>query len=363
MSGTSPTGPERGPRRTLITPSAGVSRLPKGFRPPGAAAGILRLDGNEGALPDGDLALVLSEHPPTLLSEYPTVRSFEATIAERHAVDPQEVMVGAGADELLDRFVRAVLDPSRGVVLTLPTFEMLPRYIALAGAEAAVVPWMSGPFPIDRVLAAITPRTAVAAFVSPNNPTGAAAGADDLRRLSAALPNGLVLVDLAYAEYADEDLTQTALALPNTVVFRTFSKAWGLAGLRIGYAIGPLEAIDWMRMAGSPFTANAAGLALAAAWLERGAAIVRLGVERVKRERRELAGFLEARGAKPLPSQGNFVLARFDDAGAVRRALMARRIAVKEWTNRPELSGYLRITCPGDDVRFERLLKALGESL
>lgn len=177
--------------------------------------------------------------PPIPRSSHPDTRPLEEKLAARFRVAPERVMVACGADDALDRLTRVTLSPGRGLVLPGPTFEMLPRYATLTGADTVTIPWMSGPFPIDQALAAIGPATRVVLFVTPQIRPGAVGTAKDLERLSAALPHGLLVCDFAYAEYADEDLTAHALTKTNTVVFRTFSKAWGLAGARLGYVFGP----------------------------------------------------------------------------------------------------------------------------
>jgi hypothetical protein len=152
-----------------------------------------------------------------------------------------------------------------------------------------------------RVLAATGPRTALVAVATPNNPTGKAASGEALRRLSGGAPQALVLADLAYAEFADDDPTRAMLALPNVIVARTLSKAWGLAGLRIGYMVGPEQVIGWLRAAGGPYSVAGPSLALAAARLLGDDADVHAYVSRVREERANLFELLTQLGAEALP--------------------------------------------------------------
>ena len=251
--------------------------------------------------------------------------------------------------------------PGRELILPEPTFEMLPRYARLAGAEVVSLPWLGGTYPTAAVLRRITARTAMICVVSPNNPTGSVATPRDLRRLSRAAPHALIVVDLAYTEFADVDLTPVALALPNTLITRTFSKAWGLAGVRVGYAMGRAEHIHWLRAAGNPYAVAGPSAALAAAWLDQGRTTVDIFVARVRAERALLTAQLLELGAAPEPSQANFVLARFADAPAVCDALAARGIAVRAFLDRPGLQDALRITCPGEAAAFSRLTATLNE--
>ncbi len=242
-----------------------------GYRVPRHPAPVdLHLDGNEGAVPPPDLLDALAARGPDAFRRYPDAAPLAARIAARLGLAAEQVMVTAGADEAIERLCRAVLAPGRALVLPVPSFEMIERYARIAGGEVVAVPWPGGAFPRAAVLDAIAPETALIAVVSPNNPTGAVASAEDLRALSAAAPQAVLLVDLAYGEFADEDLTPAALALPNAVVTRTFSKAWGLAGLRVGYAAGPAEIVGWMRAAGGPYAVASASLALAEALARTG---------------------------------------------------------------------------------------------
>jgi histidinol-phosphate aminotransferase len=271
-------------------------------------------------------------------------------------VDPRRVLVTAGGDEAIDRICRAYLTSGSELIQPTPTFEMIARYAGLAGANVVSVPWPQGAYPTDEVIARINSATRVVCVVSPNNPTGASASAEDLQRLSEAAPQALLLVDLAYTEFADCDLTKIALSLPNAVVVRSFSKAWGMAGLRVGYAAGPEKIIDCLRAAGGPYTVSRPSLALVAERLPDGVARF---VDTVRKEREDLFNLLRDLGAEPLPSQANFVLCRFKDAAWVYAALAALGILVRIFPGRRELAGCLRITCPGEPGAFALLKQTL----
>ena len=168
---------------------------------------------------------------------------------------------------------------------------------------------------------------------------------------------------MAYIEFADVDLTCTALELPNAVVIRTFSKAWGLAGLRVGYALGPEEIISWMDAAGNPYTVSGPSLVLAKSRFENGRNGMLAFVETVRTERAALEMLLSTLGAHPMPSQGNFVFYAFENKMWVWQALASLGIAVRHFGNAPGLSSALRITCPGNSGDFLRLERALKTSL
>lgn len=333
----------------------------KAYSPPRHPAPVdLHLDGNEGAIPPEALLAVLEGLGPDELRRYPDAHPLEAALARRFGVDPARVVVTAGGDDALERALRCVVGPGRTVVLPAPSFEMLARFARLSGGEVVDVRWPEGaPFPTDAVLEALTPEAAAVAVVSPNNPTGAIAKAEDVVRIACAAPGVLVLADLAYVEFADEDPTPFLLDLPNVVVFRTLSKAWGLAGLRVGYAIAPVAIAGWMRASGLPYPCSRPSLALAGARLAAGDAAVANFVAEVRRERGRMSAMLASLGATPYPSQANFVLARFRDAALVRDGLAGLGIAVRAFPGHPLLEGRLRITCPGDQAAFSRLQRAL----
>lgn len=324
----------------------------------------LLLAGNEGAAPPQELLAAAAELPASLLQRYPAPKPFEALLAARLGVDPACVLVTAGADEALDRACRAMLTPQRTVIMPEPTFVMLPAYAALARARAVCVPWPSGPYPTDQVIDAVDESTAAIVVVSPNNPTGAVATAEDLVRLSKAAPHAMIIVDLAYTEFADKDLTSEVLALPNAVAFRTLSKAWGIAGLRVGYAVGPARLIGWMRATGSPYSVSALSLAIAANHLERNQDRVASFIARIQQERAELEALLDSLGARPLRSQGNFVYCRPPQGSlALRDGLCKHGIAVRAWPGHPVLHDGVRITCPGNPTDFQRLTDAIKDVL
>jgi histidinol-phosphate aminotransferase len=338
--------------------AAGVNARP--YAPPRPADTIdLFLDANEGPAPLIDAVALAALIGPHNLRRYPDAAPLTRLLAQRLGADESRILVTAGGDDAIDRACRACLEPGRELLLPMPTFEMIARYARQTGASVVTTPWLNGPYPVDAVLRAITPRTAMIAVVSPNNPTGAVATQRDLERIAAAAPQALILADLAYAEFAADDLTDTALTLPNVLAVRTFSKAFGLAGLRVGYAIGAPPVIEAVRAVGGPFPVSSISLAAAAEALRIVEAQGNPVVQAVRAERQKLALLLSELGAQPFPSQANFVLARFPDADRVWRELARQGIAVRRFVNQPPLEQMLRITCPGDAIAFDRLCRTL----
>lgn len=323
----------------------------------------LFLDGNEGVEPDAAAMDRLKALGTDVLRRYPSAREFEAQVASELEIDPACVLVTAGADEAIDRVCRAMLGPERTLVVPTPTFEMLPRYARLTGAEVVSPVWGDGPFPLESVLSAIDGRAGVVGLVSPNNPTGLTISAEVLERVSSAAQGAVVLLDHAYVEFADEDLTAAALELPNVVVTRTMSKAWGLAGLRVGYAVGAAEVVGWLRPAGGPYSVAGPSLAIASDLLARDRPEVDGFVGRVARDRGVIAEAVRRVGGRPTASEGNFVFARFADAAWARDALAGLGVKVRGYPGVAGIDDALRITCPGDAGAAGRVVAGLEAAL
>ncbi|MFU8802957.1 MAG: aminotransferase class I/II-fold pyridoxal phosphate-dependent enzyme [Bradymonadaceae bacterium] len=342
-------------KTSQLEPSRAISGQGAYHVPRAAAPVDLRLDGNEGAQPPAVLFTVLSSIGASVIRNYPSACELENLLAERHGVDPSQVLVTAGADDALDRMCRAMLEEGRSMILPEPSFEMLRRYGLLAGGAVVSVPWPDGAFPRAAVLEAVDDSTAMIVMVTPNNPTGGVATAADLAAVASGAPHALIVLDHAYVEFADEDLTEAAKTYPNVVVARTLSKAWGLAGLRVGYAIGPARVIEWLRATGHPYAVSGPSLAMAKWRVETGAEDMAAFVDAVADERRRLEVLLNELGADAQPSQGNFVFARHPNSLWIRDGLASLGIAIRAFPGREGLEDGLRIACPGNEDDFARL--------
>ena len=337
---------------------------PTTYAPPAFAAPIgLDLSRNEGR-PPRDLVL-----PPDLgaaadLARYPDLAALRDAFAQRHGVEADTVLVTAGADDALLRLCLLALRGGGEAIVPVPTFEMIDRYVAMAGGTLCPVAWPEGAFPTAAVLAAANARTALVFVVSPNNPTGAVASVDDLRRLATALPGVLLVLDAAYAEFADEDLTGAALQHANVVVVRTLSKAWGLASLRVGCALGAPAVIARLRAFGNPLPVAGLAARVALQRLATGDADLADHVASVRDERRELAVLLQRLGARPAsPAEGNFVLARGVDAPWLAAAAASLGVALRAFPDRELLRDAVRIGLPGEPVAFAALCRVLRAAL
>jgi histidinol-phosphate aminotransferase len=336
---------------------------PAAYSPPPLPASIaLDLSRNEGRPPRGLPAGVPCAAED--LSRYPSVDGLHAALAARHGVGVDRVLVSNGGDDVLLRLCLWTLRGGGKALLPSPTFEMIERYVAIAGGALVAVPWPDGPFPTDAICAAAAADVRVVFVVSPNNPTGAVATRADVERLAQALPGVTIVLDAAYAEFADEDLTDAALRHPQIVVVRTLSKAWGLAGLRIGYALGAPAAIAALRAHGNPMPVASLAAQVALLRLRDGAADVADHVATIRAERATLLEELPQLGGRPArPCEGNFVLVRGVDAPFVVAAAAGLGVGLRRFPGRDGLDDAVRIGLPGDAVGFARLRTALRAAL
>jgi histidinol-phosphate aminotransferase len=354
--------------RSVIRAAAGLEGLSAYVAPPKDAGVDLWLDLNEGPGVSDRAMTALKSVSPEAVRRYAGAAALEARIAERWGIDAGRIVVTAGADAAIDAVCRVTLGPGRELLWHTPGFEMIERYARITGAGVRSVSWVEGAFPVAAYLDAVGDATGLMAVITPNNPTGGEVGLEDLLALAdrAEEAGCVLMVDLAYGEFADADPTLALVERPNVVVLRTFSKALGLAALRVGYAIASEPVVGWLRTVVSPFPAATVAMAAAGAVLDDAEATA-LAVERVRRERGALAKLLAGLGAEPWWGDGggaNFVLARFgsaERAAAVRGGLRERGIAVRAFGQKPGLEDAIRITCPGEQAAFERLSGALRE--
>ncbi len=291
------------------------------------------------------------------VSRYPDTSGVRARLAALHGVDPGRILVTAGGDDALNRCFLALIGSGRDAVTTYPTFEMIPRYAEQRGVELVEVPWWSGPLPVDEMVGSISDRTDAIFLVSPNNPTGAVITGTDLKRLAATVP--YLVLDAAYLEFGDEDLTPLALALDNVLMIRTLSKAYGLAGLRVGYLLASPTVVGRVAAFGSPYPVSALSASVAEARLDWPESATSDFVAQTRSERERLTDLLDRLGTKPFPSQANFVLTDCDHPEWLMAGARSLGVAFRRFANRPGMEQMVRISLPGDETDFQRLVATL----
>jgi histidinol-phosphate aminotransferase len=295
-------------------------------------------------------------------SRYPSPGELEAILASNFNRAPEEVIVTAGADEALDRACRALLNDRSQIIITDPSFEMLRHYALLARATVEEVEWLDGAFPFEEICARITPETRIIALISPNNPTGRAIPAEEIKQLALLYPGVIILLDLAYIEFAEHDPTRQLLEFENILITRTFSKAWGLPGLRLGYAIGHHQLIGWLRTAGGPYSVARASIELVADNINGWRPSMLEYVKRIQWERQRLSTMLDEYGIRFIPSDSNFILLFPEDPVQFDRALRTHGIRTRSFESNPLISSARRMTLPGDPKAFQQLEQALEQA-
>ena len=337
-----------------------VVRRSEPYRVPRAATPIdLSLDGNEGACPPAGLLEAVGQADGEILRRYPGTDELVALLAEKVGVGSGEVVVTAGADDAIDRVCRAVLEPGKNMVIAVPTFEMIPRFAEICGAEVRRIDVGDEGYDLEALLDAVDESTALVVMISPNNPNGIAANESDMERLASTCPQALVLIDHAYVEFGGDDFTAQAVDYPNVVVTRTLSKAWGLAGLRVGYAVANEEIIRWLRTTGLPYPVSKPSQLLASRWISEGGESVARFVEKVQEERGRLQSLFDELQIPRSASKANFVFARVGDGLWWRDGMAGMGIGVRAFPGKEGLEDAIRIACPGDGEHLERVEHAI----
>ncbi|MFJ6377117.1 histidinol-phosphate transaminase [Pseudarthrobacter oxydans] len=328
------------PSTALPTLRGAVAGLPSYV--PGrrsAGADIAALASNESHYEPLPAATVAVAEAARRMNRYPDMAAVELRerLARHLGVSLEEVAVGPGSVGVLQQIITGLCDAGDEVVFAWRSFEAYPILVELAGARPVRIPLdhLEG-HDLDAMAAAVTDCTKVILLCTPNNPTGVPISHDRIEAfLRAVRSDILVVIDEAYVEYAEAGSGPDSLALyreyPNVCILRTFSKAYGLAGLRVGYAVAPPAIAEGLRRTALPFAVSALGQKAAVASLDAGEEM-EVRVAAVRQERARMAAQLEAQGWKLQPSQGNFLwiragedlLARlveaFDTAGVMIRA-------------------------------------------
>jgi histidinol-phosphate aminotransferase len=332
------------------------------YHPPLAGRQGLRLDFNENT--EGCSPRVLERiHQISAeeLARYPEREPVEKLIAEHLGLTAEQVLLTNGVDEAIHLLCEAYLEPSDEVMVVTPTFGMYEIFAEATGAN--VVRVQCGEdlrFPFETVLSAVTPATRLIAIASPNNPTGGVASRDELLAVTAAAPQAAVLVDEAYFDFHGKTVMSDVVRQMNLFVARTFSKAYGLAGLRIGILAGPREQMPMVRRVSSPYSVNAVALAALPVALDDSAFVAGY-VAQVRAGRERLQQKLTQTGIPFWPSEANFVLMKIGERHRdFVTAMRQRGILVRDRSSDPGCDGCVRITL-GTAAQTDRLLPVLQE--
>ncbi|HTP97440.1 MAG TPA: histidinol-phosphate transaminase [Burkholderiales bacterium] len=328
---------------------------------------IVKLASNENPRGVSPLAAAAMRAVLDDLARYPDGNGFELkqALAARYRVAPESIVLGNGSNDVLDIAARVFLAPGTSAIYSQHAFAVYPIAAQTVGARGIEVPARAFGHDLDAMLAAVRPDTRVVFIANPNNPTGTFLRGPQLLAFLQALPASVALVlDEAYTEYLAEEVRYDSIGwlarFPNLIVTRTFSKAYGLAGLRVGYALAHPPVADLMNRVRQPFNVNSLSLAAATAALGD-AEFVRSSHELNLRGMRQLTDGFARLGVEYIPSYGNFVSCRVGDGGAVFERLLRRGVIVRPigGYGMPE---YLRVSV-GLESENARFLAALAECL
>lgn len=285
---------------------------------------------------------------PSDVSTYPSYGDAVAATARHFGVDPDWVLLTNGLDEgilmaAVGHIARARIHDAENII-PLPAFDPYPNSTAAVGATAIRVP--PGPdfaFPTQAVIDAITPRTRMIFLNTPNNPTGQLIPIADLVRIGEAAPHAVVLIDEAYIEFGGTTFLPELPRFRNVLVGRTFSKAYGLAGLRVGVVIGHPDVLTPVRTVTLPFNINGVALAALDAALGDAEFLPRYAAQ-VRESRERLYAACRRLGLQYWPSAANYVLVRVGEAAPFVAALAAWKIHVRDRSKDPVTPGCIRVT-------------------
>jgi len=336
----------------------------KEYHPPLGCRDTLRLDFNEntfGCSPK--VTEVLGRVSAGDLTRYPERASVEALVASTLGLQAEQVALTNGVDEAIHVLFETYLEAGDELLLPVPTYTMYEVYVS--ATDATAVPVLAGDdlaFPYERLLAAITPRTKIIAIANPNSPSGSPATREQLLEIARRAPQAVLLVDEAYFHFHGETLMDLVGKVPNLMVARTFSKAYGLAGLRLGLLAGPVEMMRWIKRVLSPYSVNSLALACLPPALED-TAYMDWYVGEVVAARADFEVAIDAAGLRRWPSSANFILV---DIGPQHkdftRLMSAAGVLVRDRSNDPGCDGYVRVTI-GTREQMALAARALAETL
>ncbi len=350
---------------TTISPAprARVQAM-KEYHPPLGCRDALRLDFNENTVAcSPKVREALAQISAGALTKYPEREPVEALVAAHLGLKPDQAALTNGVDEAIHVLFETFLEAGDELLLPVPTYTMYEIYASATDAHVVTVQAADDlHFPFERLLSAITSRTKVIAIANPNSPSGSVATRDQLLKLAQHAPQAVVLVDEAYFHFHGETVMDLVGTVPNLFVARTFSKAYGLAGLRLGVLTGPADLMRWVRRVLSPYSVNSLALACLPPALNDTAYLDWYSGE-VLAARGEFEAALDATRVRRWPSRANFILV---DIGAKHaefvRLMREAGVLVRDRSSDPGCDGRVRITI-GTREQMKHAVVALNQTM
>jgi histidinol-phosphate aminotransferase len=300
---------------------------------------------------------------PEMMTRYPEYDEGRRTLAAYFHVKPEEMLLANGTDDALKMVCDAFVDPGDTLLVPAPTFPVYEFFNNVAGGNILRIRYDEHfRLPTDEFVAALKKQPVRwVALANPNNPTGTQVPKADLKAILLAAPDTVVLVDEAYQDFSGQTILPWIRKYPNLIVTRTFSKAFGLAALRMGCLFANPQLIEPLQRGQNPFAVNSLAL-LCTCIAIRYDAQVRKYAETIRTNRKAFCRWLDAQGIPYVPSQANFVLTRVGEhAPEIAQKLRAKKILVRDWSYDPHLKGYLRFTI-GSGAQMRRLLAELDRA-
>ncbi len=326
----------------------------------------LKLDANEGRclLSPSQLARVLS---PEVARRYPQAELLERDLAASFNLPMEQLIATAGADDAIERAFRILAGTGSKVLTTVPGFvEFLDAAVRAKADFIGIKKRPGSGLPTQEICETIRrDKPSLVIIASPDNPDGTLLSTEDFELISntCQAEKAIFLLDLTYLDFADDtSILARGLATPGVLITGSFSKSRGLAGFRAGWAMAGSEGasiIGLLREAGPPFSLSSPAIEAARIALAETDAAQAVFVQRIKKERVELRQALRAAGAETWASQANFVSAFVADNEAFSLDLRKKGILIRRWPGNPDTEGLVRITCPGEEQAFDRLMAAL----
>jgi histidinol-phosphate aminotransferase len=346
-----------------VRPRRAVLEMPE-YHPPLAGREALRLDFNENTLaPSPRVIERVRRITAEDLTKYPEREPVERLVAKHFGLQPEQVLLTNGVDEGIHLMCSAFLDEGDEALIAPPTFFMYDVNVSLM--TRGLVKVQSDEtleFPFERFMAAITEKTKLIIVATPNNPTGAPVSREHLLAIAKTAPHAVLMVDEAYYHFHGESVMQDLSDVPNLIVARTFSKAYGLANLRAGMLAGNPELLRYVRKVCSPYNINGVALdCLSVAIEDEG--YLAWYVEQVRVGRERMMGGLAELGVPYFPSEANFVLMKIGSKHKeLVTAMRKHGVLLRDRSTDPGCDGYVRITIGVED-HVTRGLAALKASL
>lgn len=329
---------------------------------------IIKLASNENPLGPGKKALAAIEAALPLLALYPDGSGFalKQALAGKYAVDMSQITLGNGSNEILELVARAFLTPEFEAVFSQHAFAVYPIVTQAVGATAVVIPALNYGHDLDAMWQAVTEKTRLVFIANPNNPTGTLLSQASLERFISALPDTCVCVlDEAYFEFVSSveaiNSIEWLKKFPNLLITRTFSKAYGLAGLRIGYGLSSPQLADILNRVRQPFNNNTLALVAAQAALTDDEHLQQTLAVNMQGMQQLIHGF-KSLGLEWVPSAGNFVLLDLKQAGQPVYEVLLRKGVIVRPVGNYELPNHLRISI-GTSAENQLFLQVLADTL